>query len=126
MLKTKWYQSRTIEASSINRNVSFCPTLLYLQVEPSFKMLDQFIVENVQWAFSVDELETSRPMNVTVTTTDEIEELFDSITYEKGIKTQDFGTLDFLPKDMHLVVYVEIGKSSRKSRQQSDKCPPLN
>jgi len=48
------------------------------------EMNDQFIIENLQYVFGVDALETSRPINIDVNTIDEIDTLFDAISYEKG------------------------------------------
>ncbi len=53
-------------------------------MEPDFKMNDQFVVENLQYVFGVDALETSRPINIEVNTPAEISALFDAISYEKG------------------------------------------
>ena len=54
------------------------------KVEPDFRMKEQFILENLQYVFIEDSLESSRPMNTEVNTPDEIDALFDSISYEKG------------------------------------------
>ena len=48
------------------------------------EMNEQFIIENLQYVFGVDALETSRPINIDVNTIDEIDTLFDAISYEKG------------------------------------------
>lgn len=53
-------------------------------VEPSFKMKEQFVIEKLQYVFGIDALESSRPINVEVNTPDEINGLFDAISYEKG------------------------------------------
>jgi len=53
-------------------------------VEPGFFMDEQFIIENLQYVFATDALETSRPINIDVNTPDEISSLFDAISYEKG------------------------------------------
>jgi aminopeptidase N len=47
-------------------------------------MNDQFIIENLQYVFGVDALETSRPINIEVNTPAEINSMFDAISYEKG------------------------------------------
>ena len=46
-------------------------------------MSDQFVIENLQYVFESDALETSRPINIQVNTPDEIQSLFDNISYEK-------------------------------------------
>ena len=67
-----------------------------LQVEPDFKMTDQFVIENLQYVFGVDALETSRPINIEVNTPAEINSLFDAISYEKGdsLKTKNQGIVN--------------------------------
>lgn len=47
-------------------------------------MNDQFIIENLQYVFGIDALETSRPINIEVNTPAEINSMFDAISYEKG------------------------------------------
>ncbi|EFX67144.1 hypothetical protein DAPPUDRAFT_203795 [Daphnia pulex] len=53
-------------------------------VEPDFRMLDQFVVRELHYVFGVDALETSRPINLPVTTPAEISRMFDAISYDKG------------------------------------------
>lgn len=47
-------------------------------------MNDQFIIENLQYVFGIDALESSRPINIKVSRPTEIDSLFDVISYEKG------------------------------------------
>lgn len=47
-------------------------------------MNEQFILENLQYVFGIDALETSRPINIEVNTPAEINSMFDAISYEKG------------------------------------------
>ncbi|KAI9551545.1 hypothetical protein GHT06_021878 [Daphnia sinensis] len=68
-------------------NEGFASYMEYLgtdAVEPDFKMNDQFILENLQYVFGIDALETSRPINIEVNTPAEINSMFDAISYEKG------------------------------------------
>ena len=58
---------------------------LFLKVEPTFRMNDQFTVENLQYVMVQDSLESSRPINIQVNTPEEISAMFDSISYEKGL-----------------------------------------
>lgn len=53
-------------------------------MEPSFNMNDQFGIVTLQAVFQTDSLESSRPINMQVTTTDEINAMFDTISYNKG------------------------------------------
>jgi len=52
---------------------------------PSWQMRDQFLVEDQQRAFSLDSLYSTRPIvHDAVTTSSDISEMFDTITYSKG------------------------------------------
>ena len=48
-------------------------------------MMDQYITSDLHYIFGPDGLETSRPIITEVTTNSEIDRMFDSISYEKGI-----------------------------------------
>lgn len=56
------------------------------QVEPSFKWLQQFVTRDVQDVMALDALESSHPISVPVNHPDEINEIFDRISYGKGKK----------------------------------------
>eukprot|EP01094_Clydonella_sp_ATCC50884_P020581 TRINITY_DN4312_c0_g1_i2.p1 TRINITY_DN4312_c0_g1~~TRINITY_DN4312_c0_g1_i2.p1 ORF type:complete len:965 (+),score=290.45 TRINITY_DN4312_c0_g1_i2:154-3048(+) len=51
---------------------------------PSWRMRDQFIVDDQQRAMETDSLASSHPIHSDVKTADDISEIFDSITYSKG------------------------------------------
>lgn len=53
-------------------------------VEPKWRMLDQFVVEEVQNVFKVDGLSSSHQISIPVNNPDEISEIFDHISYAKG------------------------------------------
>ncbi|XP_015184599.1 PREDICTED: aminopeptidase N isoform X1 [Polistes dominula] len=53
-------------------------------VEPSWKVLEQFVVNDVQSVFGLDALQSSHPISIEVGHPDEISEIFDRISYEKG------------------------------------------
>uniref|UniRef100_H2Y8Z6 Aminopeptidase n=1 Tax=Ciona savignyi TaxID=51511 RepID=H2Y8Z6_CIOSA len=54
-------------------------------VEPGFRMMDQFVLYDLHDALTVDALTTSRPIIAeNVTTPDDINALFDDISYSKG------------------------------------------
>ena len=57
---------------------------MFIQVEPSFKWLEQFVTRDVQDVMGLDALESSHPISVTVNHPDEINEIFDRISYGKG------------------------------------------
>jgi len=54
------------------------------QVEPSWKVLEQFVVHELQNVFGLDALESSHPISIEVGHPDEINEIFDRISYGKG------------------------------------------
>ncbi|XP_071955339.1 aminopeptidase N-like [Antedon mediterranea] len=53
-------------------------------VEPTWQMQDQFLESDIHPVFKVDALETSRPISIEVRTTAEINQMFDTISYNKG------------------------------------------
>lgn len=46
--------------------------------------MEQFVVQEIQSVFALDALKTSHQISVTVHNPDEISEIFDKISYEKG------------------------------------------
>jgi len=52
--------------------------------EPSYEMFQQIVTDDVQDVMAVDALESSHPISVVVNHPDEINELFDRISYGKG------------------------------------------
>lgn len=53
-------------------------------VEASWKSMDQFVVNEVHSVFTLDALSTSHPISIKVENPDEINEIFDRISYTKG------------------------------------------
>ncbi|XP_032687651.1 aminopeptidase N [Odontomachus brunneus] len=53
-------------------------------VEPSWRVLEQFVVHDLQNVFALDALESSHPISIEVGNPDEISEIFDKISYGKG------------------------------------------
>jgi aminopeptidase N len=53
-------------------------------VEPTWRMLDQFVVDEVQNVFKLDGLSSSHQISIPVNNPDEISEIFDHISYAKG------------------------------------------
>jgi aminopeptidase N len=51
---------------------------------PEWKILDQFVTDEVHDVFGLDALDSSHPISVQVHHPDEINEIFDSISYAKG------------------------------------------
>lgn len=68
-------------------NEGFASFMEFLGVnhsEPSWKMMEQFITEDLQDVFAIDCLESSHPISIPVGHPDEINEIFDRISYAKG------------------------------------------
>jgi len=53
-------------------------------VEPETYILERFILNSVQPALALDALESSHPISIPVNHPDEINEIFDTISYKKG------------------------------------------
>ncbi|KAJ5202156.1 uncharacterized protein N7498_006819 [Penicillium cinerascens] len=51
---------------------------------PEWKVWENYVVDNLQDAFSLDSLRSSHPIEVPVKRTDEINQIFDAISYCKG------------------------------------------
>jgi hypothetical protein len=56
-----------------------------LQVEPSWRNKDQFIIDHLQEVFMFDALESSHPISVPVEHPDQIQEIFDRVSYSKSM-----------------------------------------
>ncbi|XP_046398919.1 aminopeptidase N isoform X2 [Ischnura elegans] len=68
-------------------NEGFASYVEYLgveAVEPSWKITEQFVVDELQNVFALDALESSHPISIEVGHPDEINEIFDRISYGKG------------------------------------------
>lgn len=68
-------------------NEGFASYMEYLgvdAVEPSWKSMDQFVVNELQSVFSLDALSSSHQISVKVDNPDEINDIFDRISYGKG------------------------------------------
>ena len=68
-------------------NEGFASYVEYLGVEaiqPQLKLLEQFVINDLQNVMGIDALETSHPINQPVSHPSEIQELFDRISYGKG------------------------------------------
>jgi len=68
-------------------NEGFASYVEYLGVEaiqPQLKLLEQFVIIDLQDVFKIDALESSHPISIPVKHPDEINEIFDRISYGKG------------------------------------------
>jgi len=54
------------------------------KVEPKWKMEEQFISSGIQSVFLMDSLKSTHPISASVSRPEEINELFDRISYDKG------------------------------------------
>ncbi|XP_023324912.1 aminopeptidase N [Eurytemora carolleeae] len=68
-------------------NEGFASYVEYLGVDavkPELKLLEQFVVQDLQDVLRIDALESSHPISIPVKHPDEISEIFDRISYGKG------------------------------------------
>ena len=54
-------------------------------IDPDTGVLDRFVIEALQSVMENDALQTSHPISVTVHHPEEIAEIFDGISYSKGL-----------------------------------------
>lgn len=83
LVTMKWWNELWLNEGFAN----YMTTLAVDHAQPSFKVRDMFIADDLHAAFEADALASSHPLSppaAEVQTTDEILELFDSITYSKG------------------------------------------
>uniref|UniRef100_A0A1B6CLC6 Aminopeptidase n=1 Tax=Clastoptera arizonana TaxID=38151 RepID=A0A1B6CLC6_9HEMI len=89
-------------------------------VEPSWKVMDQFVVHELQNVFLLDMYKSSHPISVEVHHPNEIDEIFDSISYSKGasiIRMMDhFLTTDVFKKGL----YKYLSSKAYSSATQDD------
>lgn len=57
---------------------------MYFKVEPKWKDPDLFVVNELHGALDLDALSTSHPISIKVNNPDEINDIFDRISYSKG------------------------------------------
>lgn len=60
------------------------PVWCVVQVEPTWQVMEQFVLNEVQVVFGLDSLESSHPISIPVGHPDEISQNFDRISYAKG------------------------------------------
>ncbi|XP_028402559.1 endoplasmic reticulum aminopeptidase 1-like [Dendronephthya gigantea] len=63
---------------------SYVENLGVNKFQPDMKMMDQFVISNLQRSMHLDQLANSHPISVVVKNPDEISSLFDDISYHKG------------------------------------------
>ncbi|XP_068228789.1 LOW QUALITY PROTEIN: aminopeptidase N-like [Palaemon carinicauda] len=68
-------------------NEGFASYVQYIgmdHVKPTWRVMEQFIVDTLQSVFALDCLESSHPISIKVGHPDEISQIFDGISYNKG------------------------------------------
>ncbi len=68
-------------------NESFADYMAYKAVDhyfPGWKIMDEFLLSETEPAFSLDSLGTTHPIEVRVNSPNEVNEIFDAISYNKG------------------------------------------
>ena len=63
---------------------SYVETIGAAQVEPDASIMERFCIDNTYDTMEIDALQTSHPISVKVKHPDEINEIFDRISYGKG------------------------------------------
>ena len=53
-------------------------------MKPSWLVPDQMVTRVTQEVMSVDSLRSSRPVSIDVNSSDDIDQMFDKISYQKG------------------------------------------
>lgn len=64
--------------------VQYLWTSMTFQISPDWEIENLFVAENIQSVMELDSLESSHPISVPVEDPDEINQLFDGISYDKG------------------------------------------
>lgn len=80
----------------------FATYFLYIGVDgvdTSWYILDEFPMSEIEEAFAIDSLETSRPISFSITNNEDIRQAFDSISYSKG----NFCSCVF---NLHLLMFI--------------------
>ena len=63
---------------------SYVETIGAAHVEPDASIMERFCIDNTYDTMEIDALQTSHPISVKVKHPDEINEIFDRISYGKG------------------------------------------
>ncbi|XP_021963123.1 aminopeptidase N isoform X2 [Folsomia candida] len=84
-----WYGNLVTMAwwSDLWLNEGFASYVEYIgvnHVHPDWKILEQFVADEMQYVFSLDALDSSHPIYIPVGHPEEISEIFDGISYAKG------------------------------------------
>ena len=88
MIATKYGTLYVITYFSLWLNEGFASYMEYgctSHIEPDTGILDRFVLDSLQYTMENDALHTSHPISVVVHHPDEINEIFDMISYGKGL-----------------------------------------
>ena len=92
-------------------NEGFASYVEYLGVEaaqPQLKLLEQFVSHDMQHVLRIDSLATSHPISIPVKHPDEINEIFDRISYAKGNR-QKRSYFNYFLKEKYSLVFIGLG-----------------
>ncbi|XP_069952144.1 aminopeptidase N isoform X2 [Cherax quadricarinatus] len=104
-------------------NEGFATFMQYIgvdHVEPTWKIMEQFIPDVLQSVFTVDWLETSHRLSFPVEHPDEIKEIFDIITYSKGASVIRMMTYFLTEKTFRKGVTNYLTSLKYKNAEQDD------
>ncbi|XP_075149907.1 suppressor of ER stress-induced death [Haematobia irritans] len=89
-------------------------------IEPEWRIMDQFVVNTLQHVFQLDAMSSSHKISIEVGNPEEISEIFDRISYDKGSTLirmmEHFLTLDVFKKGLHNY----LKELSYRSAEQDD------
>lgn len=79
------------------------------KIHSDWKILEEFYYYETNTAFKTDRLTSSRPIHFNVSNSNDIRQVFDSISYSKGENFEDWGVLD--RREFDLMIFFRIGAS---------------
>ena len=75
--------------------------MVLLQFEPEWKFMEQFQHNDLHSVLSLDSLESSHPVSIPVSNPDEINQIFDDISYSKGNFTLTWNRIEDTVKTIY-------------------------
>jgi len=101
LVTMKWWDDLWLNESFATYMSSKCVNAVY----PEWKVNLNFLIDEVATGMSADQLESTHPINVKVKSPDEIESIFDRISYEKGgsilMMLEDYAGPETFRKGLH-------------------------
>lgn len=78
------YTVKAVTKNFVNTEC-YCTVIMFLfKVDPGYKYDQQFLPDQIHYAFQIDSRSNTRPISMNVSYPDEIQQMFDTITYYKG------------------------------------------